>query len=293
MAVYMSNLLPVGKELQKMGLKVFETVPAGKKTVKILVLNMMTTIEKTERGIIEKLSLSDVDTELTFIHTEKFLYSKGKQNEAIEHYGKYYKTFSDIKDEYYDGLIISGAPAIPGPDNIFWDEYREIDTWAKEHVKSEFHICWGAFGSIMQRYDEQLIWYDEKMHGVFNNEIVSDDKIFDGLSNGFLAVNSREIGFDGASLSKKDGLIILSQTDKSNPTIIRERDYDVFYSLLHFDYVADTLEYEYLRDIKKGGTPHIPTDYYVNDNPDDGIRKESLYNSFFILDNWLNYYCKK
>ena len=293
MAVYMSKLLPVGKELQKMGLQVYETVPAGKKALKILVLNMMTTIEKTERGIIEKLSLSDVDTELTFIHTEKFLYSKGRQNEAIEHYSKYYKPFSEIKDEYFDGLIITGAPAIPGPDNMFWDEYKEIDTWAKEHVKTEFHICWGAFGSIMQRYDAQFFWYDEKLHGVFKHEIVNNDIIFNGLSNEFLATNSREIGFDEIQLSKKDGLIILAKTEKGGPTILRERDYDVFYSLSHFDYVADTLENEYLRDIQKGKKPHLPSNYYVNDDPDDRIRKESLVNSFFIFDNWLNYYCKK
>ncbi len=288
----MSNLLPVGKELQKMGLQVFKTVPTEKKTVKIIVLNMMTTIERTEQGIIEKLSLSDVDTDLTFMHTEKFLYSKGKQNEAIEHYSKYYKPFSDIKDEYYDGLIITGAPIIPGPDNMFWDEYKEIDTWAKEHVKSEFHICWGAFGSIMQRYGVQPFWYEEKLHGIFENEILRKDKIFDGLSNRFLAMNSREIGFDEIQLSKKEGLIILSKTESGGPTIIRERAYDVFYSLLHFDYVADTLENEYLRDIKKGKAPHIPTNYYVNDSPDDGIKKESLANSFFIFDNWLNYYCR-
>ncbi len=89
------------------------------------------------------------------------------------------------------------------------------------------------------------------MHGVFKNEIVNNDKIFNGLSNDFLAMNSREIGFDEIELSKKDGLIILAKTENGGPTIIRERDYDVFYSLAHFDYVADTLENEHLRDIKK------------------------------------------
>ncbi len=284
---YLDKKLPSAVKLKNKGLQViFENNIRARS---ILILNLMTTVKQTEEDILEKLALSDTDTYVTFLHTESWIYKRVPSG----YYAEYYRTFSEIKDKFFDGLIVTGSPVFPSPDNAFWNEYRKIDLWAQTHVKSQFHICWGAFASVMQRYDAEPVWYDEKYFGIFPTKInCPSEPIFNSLEDGFLSYASREIGFDIEFIRKQEekGLVILAEYDGKGPAIMRERDRAVFYSLCHFDYNAYTLQNEYLRDIKRGIDMHIPDNYYHNDDVNEDIKKSVLSNSFFIIDNWLRFY---
>jgi len=289
MAVYLLKELPSALKLKNKACPVF--FEANNNACKILILNLMSTVEQTEEDILEKLALSDTDTEVTFLHTESWEYSSAPAG----HYAKYYKTFSEIKDLYFDGFIVTGSPVLPATDNAFWEEFRAIDSWARTHVKSQFHICWGAFTSVMQRYGAELVWYDEKYFGIFPTIIHKlEDPIFSSMENGFLTYASREIGLDIEYIRKQEerGLVVLAEYEGKGPAIMRESDSAVFYSLCHFDYNGYTLQTEYLRDIGKGMDMHLPDNYYYNDNIEDGIKKSVLSNSFFIIDNWLRFYVR-
>ncbi len=285
--IYLDKKLPSAVKLKDRGFRV--AFGTDTKACKVLILNLMTTVEQTEEDLLEKLALSDTDTYVTFLHTESRTYKRVPSG----HYAKYYRTFSEIKDMFFDGLIVTGSPVFPSPDNAFWEEYRTIDLWAQTHVKSRFHICWGAFASVMQRYAAETVWYDEKYFGVFPTKIdYPSEPLFNSLEDGFLSYASREIGFDIGYIRKQEenGLIILAEYDGKGPAIMRERDSAAFYSLCHFDYNGYTLQNEYLRDINRGIDMHIPDNYYRNDNINEGIKKSVLSNSFFIFDNWLRFY---
>ncbi len=288
MAVYMTAELPAAAQIKEKGFPIY--FGENESAKKILVFNLMITVEQTEKDLIEKLVLSDVDTQLTFMRTESWTYRRA----SLEHYEKYYKTFSDIENLYYDGIIISGAPLIPGEDNAYWEEYRKICLWSDTHTKTQLHICWAGFAAVMQKYNAELVWYDEKYFGVFGSKIlVNNEPILDCIDDGFLSYASREVGFDTDYVLDQEskGLKTLAVYNGiGGPALMREKDRPVFYTLCHFDYDAYRLQYEYHRDIGNNIDRQIPENYFVNDIIDGGIKKGALINSFFIFGNWLKYY---
>lgn len=292
MSIYVISGLPVAQELRQKGLDVREGRPEpGKKCLRILFLNLMINAEESERCTIEKLCLPGLDIELTLLHTASYQYKRG-----VEHYCRYYLTLDQVREEYFDGMIINGAPMIPGSEVAFWEEYQEIERWSRSHARSGLHICWGAAAAVYHRYQAEFVYYDEKFLGVHPAEIVRpEEPIFHGMKQGFPGISSREIGFDPEYIKAREakGLLILAQTPKNGPTLMKTADSQAIYSLLHFDYDADRLHIEYLRDREKDPDTLIPHGYYVDDNPSKPYQDYFMENQHLFFANWLRYYVQE
>ena len=257
--------------------------------LKVLVLNLMPDKQTTETQILRKLSNTPLQIEVEFLQTATYQATHTDSSYLDE----MYTTYDEIKDDYFDGLIITGAPLafVDYEEVEYWDELAEIMEWSKKHVHCTLYLCWAAFAGLYYHYDIRKIFYDKKISGVYEHQILNKKSpLFRGFDDVFFAPQSREIGIDKNDVLAQPKLELMAEGEVPGVTIVKTVDSRQFYVFCHLEYDSDTLKKEYLRDVDKGLGPEIPENYFPDDDPskDPVVNWRSAGQLFYT--NWINYY---
>lgn len=283
--------LPVNEILRKEKIEILEKLENcnGGEVLQVAILNLMPLKEDTELQLLRKLSTSGKNIKITFFNVVSYV----SKTTNPEHMKRFYSTFEKIKDKYFDGLIITGAPVeqMRFEDVIYWDELTKIMEWSETHAKSTLHICWGAQAGLYYHYgiDKHII--DHKMFGVFTHKI--DDKnseILFGFKDGFKAPHSRHTTIFKQDVEKNKDLDIVSESNEAGIFLIENKKKNQLFITGHLEYAVDTLDKEYKRDLAKGLDIDIPKNYYKDDNPEEEPIYSWKENGDKIYSNWVKYY---
>ena len=256
--------------------------------IEILILNLMPTKIETETQFLRLLANSPLQINPTFMNTESY---KSKHI-SQEHLERFYKTFSEIKNNYYDGMIITGAPVekMEYDDVLYWKELEEIFNFSKTHVTSTLFICWGAQAGLKYFYGLDKKPLDKKLFGVFKHrKCVKFEQLLNGIDDVFYIPHSRHTKIDDEDILKCKDLIPLAKSDEAGISIIKSKDNSQIFITGHMEYDKFTLKNEYERDLAKGLPINRPDNYFTDEtNTDVDVLWRSTANIFFT--NWLNYY---
>lgn len=255
----------------------------------IVILNLMPTKIATETQLLRLLGNSplQVDIELLQMATHK------SKNTSRRHLTTFYKTFDEICERRFDGMIITGAPVelMDFEDVDYWDELCVIMDWAKRHVYSTFHICWGAQAGLYHRYGVRKFEFPEKLSGVFEHRNLNPlHPLLRGFDETFRIPHSRYTGVMESDILKQKNLEILAAGKEAGVSIVGSRNGREFYVLGHAEYDRDTLSDEYFRDINKGLDIDIPKNYFPDDDPSKTPKLTWRSYASLLYSNWLNYY---
>ena len=259
--------------------------------LKIVILNLMPIKITTETDLIRLLSNSPLQIEVSFMK----LKSHTSKNTPIEHMKAFYRDFECVRNEKFDGMIITGAPVehLEFEDVNYWDEIQDIFNWTRTHVTSTLYICWAAQAGLYHHYGIPKYPLDKKMFGIFEHHIcegMSKLPIFRGFDDVFFVPHSRHTEVRRADIEKHPELTIISESDDSGVHIVMARGGREFYVTGHSEYSPYTLDTEYRRDLGKGLPIDMPKNYYRDNDLEKGplVRWRSTANLLFS--NWLNYY---
>lgn len=259
--------------------------------LKIVILNLMPIKITTETDLIRLLSNSPLQIEVSFMK----LKSHTSKNTPIEHMKAFYRDFECMRNEKFDGMIITGAPVehLEFEDVNYWDEIQDIFNWTRTHVTSTLYICWAAQAGLYHHYGIPKYPLDKKMFGIFEHHIcegMSKLPIFRGFDDVFFVPHSRHTAVRRADIEKHPELTIISESDDSGVHIVMARGGREFYVTGHSEYSPYTLDTEYRRDLGKGLPIDMPKNYYRDNDLEKGplVRWRSTANLLFS--NWLNYY---
>ena len=291
MPIIVPKDIPASKILKSENIFVMNEARAQMQDIRpleIAILNLMPTKEVTETQIMRLLSNSPLQVNVTLVSTESYV---GK-NTPIEHLQRFYKPFSEIKNNKYDGMIITGAPVenVDFKDVKYWKELETVFEFAKTNVTSTMFICWGAQAALYYYYGIEKYPLEKKLFGVFKHKkLVKYDKLLKGTDDRFFIPHSRHSEVREEDLKKCKDVVIVATSKEAGPTIIRSKDDKFIFITGHAEYDRETLELEYLRDKNKGLDIEIPYNYYVNDKVGE-IKMSWVSTANVIYMNWLNHY---
>lgn len=259
--------------------------------LKMVILNLMPLKITTETDLVRLLSNSPLQIEVSFMKIK----SHTSKNTPIEHMKAFYRDFYDMKDERFDGMIITGAPVemLDFEDVTYWDEIKEIFDWTRSHVTSTFYICWAAQAGLYYHYGVPKYPLDKKMFGVFSHQICQGFEklpIFRGFDDEFFVPHSRHTEVKREDIEKHPELSIISESEDSGVHIVMARNGREFFVTGHSEYSPFTLDTEYRRDLAKGMDIEMPRNYYKNNEPDNGPLVKWRSTANLLFSNWLNYY---
>ena len=257
--------------------------------LKILLLNLMPKIIETETQFSRLLGNTPLQVELELIHTK----SHKSKNVAEEHLLAFYKTFDEIKENYYDGFIITGAPVeqMEFEEVNYWPELVEIMEWSKTHVHSTLHICWGAQAGLYYHYGVKKYPLDEKVFGVFSHKVDYKRSIlFRGFDDTFMAPHSRHTTIKAEDVEAVPDLKILSTSEEAGVYAVMSKRGRQIFITGHSEYDADTLQAEYVRDLTQGKPIKMPKNYFPSDNPKKAPLVTWRAHANLLFSNWLNYF---
>ena len=257
--------------------------------LRIAILNLMPLKIVTETQILRCLSNTPIQIEVDLIQTKTY-HSK---NTPEDHLLTFYKTFDDIRDQKYDGFIITGAPIelMPFEEVEYWDELVEIMEWTKTHVHSTLHICWGAQAGIFYHYGIQKHELPKKLSGVFNHDVLKPSSpLVRGFDDRFWAPHSRHTTVYAEDIEADPRLEIIAQSDEAGVYIAKSTDSRHFFVFGHPEYDTGTLRAEYERDVNKGMDVPVPAHYFPNDDPAQEPVSTWRAHAQLLYTNWLNYY---
>ncbi|MCD7775917.1 MAG: homoserine O-succinyltransferase [Firmicutes bacterium] len=292
MPIKIPNLLPATETLQSENIFVMTETRAITQDIRplsILLLNLMPTKTTTETQLARLLGNSPLQVELELIHTA----THESKNTSAEHLLAFYKTFDEVCDRYFDGMIITGAPVehLPFEEVEYWDELCRIMEWSKTHVTSTFHICWGAQAGLYYHYGINKYPLDKKLFGIFPH--VKDYKnsiLLRGFDDVFMVPHSRHTTIRREDIEACSELRIVASSPIAGVyAITTPRGHQIFITG-HSEYDKDTLKLEYLRDKSAGLPIDIPYNYFPND--DDSKEPQVTWRSHanLLYSNWLNYF---
>ena len=283
MPILLKKPLEIAKYLEDVNF--ISELDITKPHVKVGILNLMPTLEDTERDLIKVLDTKFLQVELDFIYLD----TKKTNSDKLEYYQKYYTSFSTIKKEEYDGMIITGAPLehLSYQDIAYIDELKEFFKYTKDHVRSSLFLCWASEFGLQYFYGVNRYNLEEKLSGLYEHYIVQKTDLVKGFDDYFYIPQSRYCSIVESELGDIDDLILTSKSNISGPYIIESKDKSKVFLTGHAEYDLYTLDNEYKRDLKKGLNINIPCNYYKdNDNT-----KEPMYRwhatSTLLYHNWL------
>lgn len=284
--------LPAIEQLHNegVGLNSFDVVTDD--TLKIALLNIMPTKEATEADFIRLLSYSVHNIELTLVKLDTHI----PKNASPEHMARFYKGFSEIRNMYFDGFIITGAPVekMAYEQVKYWHELQEIFDWVRDNVRTTLYICWAAQAILYHRFGISKYLLPQKMFGVFPHTLSNSRlPLFKGFDELFYVPHSRHTELRREDILKEKTLEILSESEAAGVYIITERNSRDFYITGHSEYALNTLDNEYRRDVSKGVPINIPCNYYENNNPDLPPVNRWHYHAKMLFNNWIDYYVNK
>lgn len=257
--------------------------------LRILFLNLMPTKIVTETQFARVLGNTPLQIELDLMSIRSHI----PTNTTREHMLAFYRGFDEMKDDYFDGMVITGAPVeqMPFEEVDYWDELCEIMEWSKSHVHSTLHVCWGAQAALYYHYGIPKIPLPEKLFGVFKHHLTHKRSIlFRGFDDTFMIPHSRHTTFAREAVAEIPDLKILAESKRAGVYAVSTDGGRQIFLTGHAEYDPNTLELEYLRDKNAGLPIHVPENYYPND--DDTRLPVCSWRSCanLLYSNWLNYF---
>lgn len=257
--------------------------------LKIVILNLMPLKIATETDLLRLLSNSPIQIEIDFLQIEGHI----SKNTSMDHLNTFYHTFSEIKENSYDGMIITGAPVehLPFEEVDYWTDICRIFDWADHHVTSTMFICWAAQAGLHYHYGIPKYPLGKKMFGVFNhNHSVAKIPIFRGFNDTFMAPHSRHTEIWAEDISKVAELDLISYSDEAGVYMVMAKNGKQLFITGHPEYSRSTLNREYRRDLDKGLPIEMPVNYFRdNDHSKEPVLSWRSHANLLFL-NWLNYY---
>ena len=256
--------------------------------LKIAILNLMPKKIETETQILRLLSNTPIQVDIDFIQTKSHV----SKNTSQDHLVKFYTTFDEIKNNRYDGMIITGAPVeqIEFEEVDYWEELCEILDWTRTNVFSTLHICWGAQAGLYRHYGVPKYALPKKMFGIFPHYLVNySNKILKGFDELFYVPHSRHTEVKREDIEKVEELEILTESELSGVHMVASKNGRQFFITGHSEYDRDTLSNEYFRDKDKGLPIEIPYNYFPDDNPENAPVFTWRCHANQLFSNWLNY----
>jgi homoserine O-succinyltransferase len=257
--------------------------------LRLLILNLMPTKIITETQLLRKLSNSPLQVEIEFLQTVSHI----SKNVDPEHLASFYTSFDNVRDQHYDGMIITGAPV----ENMdfeavdYWRELCDIMEWTSQNVYSTLHICWGAQAALYYHYGIPKYPLGPKLSGVFRHKATSSlCQLFRGFDDEFYMPHSRYTEVLEADIRAVSDLELLSVSDDAGVFAVKSIDNRRVFITGHPEYDADTLALEYSRDIKKGLPVDVPKNYFPDDDPTATPFVYWRAHAQLLYSNWLNYY---
>ena len=257
--------------------------------LKILLLNLMPNKIETETQLSRLLGNSPLQVDLTLIHTKSHV----SKNTSAEHLINFYKTFDDVKNERFDGMIITGAPVeqMKFEDVEYYPELCEIMEWTKSHVHSTFHICWGAQAGLYYHYGIKKYPVENKIFGVFKHKVTYKNSIlFRGFDDSFMVPQSRHTTFKKEEIKAVKELKILAESDETGVYAVSSKNGKQIFITGHSEYDANTLKNEYFRDLNANKPIEIPKNYFPGNNPQNEPEVTWRAHANLLYSNWLNYF---
>lgn len=292
MPIKIADKLPATQQLTKENIFVMTEKRAARQDIrplKIAIVNLMPEKIKTETQILRLLSNSPLQVEVDLIQMSTHV----SKNTSEEHLSAFYKVFDDIRDQKFDGMIITGAPV----ENIefekvdYWNELTEIMEWSKTHVTSTLHICWAAQAGLNYHYGIPKHPLGSKCSGVFEHTVRrSTAKLMRGFDSNFYAPHSRHTEVRAEDIAKVSELEILADSKDAGVYIVTVKKGRQIFVMGHSEYDADTLKNEYERDLGKGMNPVIPRNYFPGDDPTKKPVVRWRSHAHLLFSNWLNYF---
>ena len=290
MPIKINENLPAAQVLKKENIFVITESRATSQDIRplrILILNLMPTKIVTETQLSRLLGNTPLQIEM-----ELMAVGRTPKNTAKEHMLAFYKSFADVKDQFFDGMIITGAPVeqMPFEEVDYWPELCSIMEWSKTHVYSTFHICWGAQAGLYYHYGIGKEPLDEKMFGVFRHKVTHHGSIlFRGFDDTFLVPHSRNTTVLREDIEAVPGLKVLSASADAGVYAVKTEGCKQVFLFGHAEYDRDTLKKEYDRDVAAGIDIDVPKNYYPDNDPTKTPLVSWRSCAHLLYGNWLNY----
>lgn len=292
MPIIISNEQPVKKRLEEENIFAMSQKRANSQDIRpleIAILNLMPEKQETELDLYRLLSNTPLQLEITLLKSNVHQ----SKNESNEYLKKYYKTFEEISEKKFDGMIITGAPVehLEFENVDYFDEFCKIQDWIKTNVTSTINICWASQAALYYLYGINKCKLDEKCFGIFSHKIIhKKEPLFRGFDDEFFAPHSRHTKLNEEKLKNNVNLDILAYSNDAGPTIIATKNRRNFFVTCHLEYERMRLDTEFKRDKNKNLDIKIPENYY----PDNNIDKLPILSwrmaSQLFYSNWINYY---
>ena len=291
MPIKIPNELPATATLRSENIFVMTETRALSQNIRplqILLLNLMPTKIDTETQLARVLGNTPLQIELELIAPSGHV----SKNTSQEHMLTFYKSFEDVKERTFDGLVITGAPVelLDFEEVDYWPELCEIMEWSKTHVHSTLHICWGAQAGLYYHYGIKKHTLSRKLFGVFEHTVEDPNYIlFRGFDDTFLVPHSRNTTVIREDIEAVEGLKVLAASPEAGVYAVKNEGSSQVFLMGHLEYDRDTLKREYVRDVAAGVDIQIPKNYFPNDDP----KREPVVNwrscAHLLYANWLNY----
>lgn len=292
MPLTLPDRLPAIDLLKQENIFVMDTSRASAQDIrplKIVILNLMPLKITTETDLIRVLSNSPLQLEISFMKIK----SHTSKNTPIEHMRAFYRDFELMRNEKFDGMIITGAPVehLDFEQVTYWDEISDIFAWARTHVTSTLYICWAAQAGLYYHYGVPKYPLGAKMFGIFPQKPLDPRlPIFRGFDDVFFMPHSRHSEVRREDILKNPALSIICDSPESGVSMVMARGGREFFVTGHLEYAPDTLDKEYRRDAGQRDDVEMPVNYYRDDNPAEGPLVTWRAHANLLFANWINYY---
>lgn len=257
--------------------------------LQICILNLMPVKQDTELQLLRALSNTPLQVDVTFMKMN----SHRSLNTSMNHLNKFYNTFDELKENKYDGFMITGAPVeqIAFDEVDYWEELCEIMEWSKKNVTSTFHICWGAQAGLYYHFGLNKELLPKKLFGVYEHKVMNRKiPLVRGFDDYFLIPHSRHTTVPAEAIRGCKELTILAESDEAGVLLCMAGEGKQIFVMGHPEYDRMTLHNEYIRDKEKGHLIDVPKNYYPEDDPLQRPRLSWRSHSNNLYTNWLNYY---
>ena len=291
MPIRIPNGLPAFKTLLRENIFVMQSDRASGQDIrplKIGIVNLMPTKIETETQLLRLLSNTPLQVDITLIYTETHL----PKNTTWEHLQNFYTTFDKVREQYFDGIFITGAPVekLEFEEVNYWTELCHIMEWSKSHSFCTGHICWGAFAGLYYHYGINKKPLPKKLFGVFPHKVeVANHPLLKGFDDVFFVPHSRHTEIDTADIELCPKLTVLASSDEAGAYIIADGSNRQIFITGHAEYDRDTLKNEYLRDKEKGLEIEVPKNYFPYDDPSLTPLITWKGHASLMYSNWLNF----
>nr|WP_213395068.1 homoserine O-succinyltransferase [Yoonia sp.] len=290
MPIKLPSALPAYDVLSKEGVMVLDEVTAARQDIRplrIALLNLMPKKIQTENQFARLIGATPLQIEFSLIRMSEHQ----TRNTAAEHMEEFYKPFSDVRDEKFDGLIITGAPIehLPFHDVTYWDELTQVFDWTQTHVHSTFGVCWGGMAMINYFHGVEKHLLDQKLFGCLRHHTTAAGSPYlRGFSDDCVIPVSRWTEMRQAEIDAVAGLKTLITSTEAGPALVEDAAHRALYIFNHFEYDTGTLKQEYDRDIANGTPINVPVNYYPGDDPSQAPQNRWRSHAHLLYGNWIN-----